>query len=230
MPGVARDRHRRGLPARRRQGRGARRRRRQPARAERQHPRQRQGALPRPRRRGRRGDDTACRRRGRSSSSRSSTKCSRRSSMCAMRCAKTRRSSTSTCVTKSMAGAASATSRATSPRTSSSKRGDVEAGFAEADDVVEREFTTKMVHQGYIEPHNATAIWNADGTVTVWTSTQGAFVGAHTARRDSAHAGRPDPRHPDGDRRRLRRQAADLPRAGGGAALEEDRPPGEGDR
>jgi len=55
-------------------------------------------------------------------------------------------------------------------------RGDVERGFAEADAVVEREFTTKMVHQGYIEPQTSTASWNADGTITIWTSTQGAFV------------------------------------------------------
>ena len=34
-------------------------------------------------------------------------------------------------------------------------RGDLEAGFAAADVVVEREFDTAMVHQGYIEPHNA---------------------------------------------------------------------------
>ncbi|MCC6381018.1 MAG: xanthine dehydrogenase family protein molybdopterin-binding subunit [Dehalococcoidia bacterium] len=54
--------------------------------------------------------------------------------------------------------------------------GDVEAAFAAADEVVEREFTTKMVHQGYIEPQNSTASWNADGTLTIWTSTQGAFV------------------------------------------------------
>ncbi len=54
--------------------------------------------------------------------------------------------------------------------------GDLAAAYAEADIVVEREFTTKMVHQGYIEPHNATANWNTDGTITIWTSTQGAFA------------------------------------------------------
>ena len=32
------------------------------------------------------------------------------------------------------------------------------------------------MHQGYIEPHNATVQWNADGKVTVWTSTQGIFT------------------------------------------------------
>src|SRR5829696_3971291 len=39
--------------------------------------------------------------------------------------------------------------------------GDVEKGFAESEVIVEREFTTKMVHQGYIEPHASTAVWNA---------------------------------------------------------------------
>ena len=36
------------------------------------------------------------------------------------------------------------------------KKGDVEAGFAEADVIVEREFYTPAVHQGYIEPHACT--------------------------------------------------------------------------
>ena len=53
--------------------------------------------------------------------------------------------------------------------------GDVEKGFAEADVVVEREFTTKMVHQGYIEPQNATVLWNQDDQITIWCSNQGAF-------------------------------------------------------
>ena len=39
------------------------------------------------------------------------------------------------------------------------KRGDIEEGFARADVVVEREFTTSTVHQGYIEPHTSTARW-----------------------------------------------------------------------
>jgi xanthine dehydrogenase molybdenum-binding subunit len=50
------------------------------------------------------------------------------------------------------------------------------AGFAEADVIVEREFHTATVHQGYIEPQNATALWSQDGTVLVWCSTQGAFA------------------------------------------------------
>ena len=55
------------------------------------------------------------------------------------------------------------------------KRGDLEDGFARCDVVVEREFTTSTVHQGYIEPHTSTARWAPDGHVTIWTSTQGAF-------------------------------------------------------
>ena len=60
--------------------------------------------------------------------------------------------------------------------------GDVEAGFADSDIVIEREFETQTVHQGYIEPHVSTAMWSADGRVTVWTSTQGLFnIRAQTA-------------------------------------------------
>lgn len=53
------------------------------------------------------------------------------------------------------------------------QRGDLAAGFAAADVVVEREFKTEMVHQGYIEPHASTVAYNYDGTVDVYTSTQG---------------------------------------------------------
>ncbi len=53
--------------------------------------------------------------------------------------------------------------------------GDVEKGFAQAEVVVEREFTTATVHQGYIEPHNTTVLWKKDGSITVWVSTQGPF-------------------------------------------------------
>jgi CO/xanthine dehydrogenase Mo-binding subunit len=55
-------------------------------------------------------------------------------------------------------------------------RGDVEAGFKSADVIVEHEFRTPMVHQGYIEPHACLARWGADGRVVVWCSTQGPFV------------------------------------------------------
>ncbi len=53
--------------------------------------------------------------------------------------------------------------------------GDPEKGFEESSLVVEQEFKLQMVHQGYIEPHNATAFWDEDDRIRIWTSTQGAF-------------------------------------------------------
>lgn len=62
------------------------------------------------------------------------------------------------------------------------KAGDIEAGFAQADEIVERTFKTEPVHQGYIEPHAALARWGADGQCEVWSSSQGHFfVRAYTA-------------------------------------------------
>ncbi|MCZ6793173.1 MAG: molybdopterin-dependent oxidoreductase, partial [Planctomycetota bacterium] len=62
------------------------------------------------------------------------------------------------------------------------EQGDVDGAMAGADVVLEREFTTQSVHQGYIEPHVSTALWNQDGKLTIWTATQGAF----TARQQTA--------------------------------------------
>ena len=56
------------------------------------------------------------------------------------------------------------------------KKGNIDAGFAEADVIVDHDFVTGTVHQGYIEPHNATALYNPDGQLTIWCSTQGAFA------------------------------------------------------
>tara|TARA_B100000519_G_scaffold16594_1_gene12243 strand:+ start:33611 stop:35878 length:2268 start_codon:yes stop_codon:yes gene_type:complete len=53
--------------------------------------------------------------------------------------------------------------------------GDVEKSMEDSDHIFEGEFNMEMVHQGYIEPHNATAVWNEDGQIKIWTSTQGAF-------------------------------------------------------
>ncbi|MGD9805204.1 MAG: xanthine dehydrogenase family protein molybdopterin-binding subunit [Hyphomicrobiaceae bacterium] len=61
--------------------------------------------------------------------------------------------------------------------------GDIEKGFKEADFVVEREFNTKAVHQGYIEPHACIATVSEDGAAELWTTTQGHWiVRAHCAR------------------------------------------------
>ena len=54
-------------------------------------------------------------------------------------------------------------------------KGDVEKGFAEADHVIERTFSTPMVHQGYIEPHACTANFTETGKATLWCCTQGHF-------------------------------------------------------
>jgi CO/xanthine dehydrogenase Mo-binding subunit len=56
------------------------------------------------------------------------------------------------------------------------KLGDPDQAFSAAAVVVEHDFHTATVHQGYIEPHNATALASADGNVTIWCSTQGAFT------------------------------------------------------
>ena len=54
--------------------------------------------------------------------------------------------------------------------------GDVDVGFGEADVVIERDFKTKPVHQGYIEPHACLVSVAADGRATIWSSSQGHFM------------------------------------------------------
>ncbi|MFQ5872669.1 MAG: xanthine dehydrogenase family protein molybdopterin-binding subunit [Dehalococcoidia bacterium] len=54
--------------------------------------------------------------------------------------------------------------------------GDVEKGFQEADVIIEREFNTQTVHQGYIEPQVTTTLWNNDGRLHIWCNAQGTFV------------------------------------------------------
>jgi CO/xanthine dehydrogenase Mo-binding subunit len=62
------------------------------------------------------------------------------------------------------------------------KLGDLEAGFAAADEIVEMSFKTAPVHQGYIEPQGCVARFDADGQSEVWSSSQGHFiVRAYTA-------------------------------------------------
>ena len=54
--------------------------------------------------------------------------------------------------------------------------GDVTEGFSQADLVIEREFHTKAVHQGYIEPQSSIANYTDGGDAEVWTGTQGHFL------------------------------------------------------
>jgi CO/xanthine dehydrogenase Mo-binding subunit len=55
------------------------------------------------------------------------------------------------------------------------KLGEPDKGFEEADVVIEREFDTATVHQGYIEPHTCTVHWRDDGRIHIRNSTQGPF-------------------------------------------------------
>ncbi|MGE0223613.1 MAG: xanthine dehydrogenase family protein molybdopterin-binding subunit [Acetobacteraceae bacterium] len=63
------------------------------------------------------------------------------------------------------------------------KKGDAEAGFKDADVIIEGRYTTQPVHQAYIEPHACLANYNADGQVSIHASSQGHFmVRAYTAK------------------------------------------------
>jgi len=57
------------------------------------------------------------------------------------------------------------------------ERGDVEAGFKQADVVIERIYKTPIVHQSYLEPHAVVAEPDVLGrSLTLYTSTQGQFI------------------------------------------------------
>ena len=56
------------------------------------------------------------------------------------------------------------------------RHGDAAAALAGADAVVEGRFVAPWVHQGYVEPHAATAWIDDDGTLCVSASTQGLFA------------------------------------------------------
>jgi CO/xanthine dehydrogenase Mo-binding subunit len=63
------------------------------------------------------------------------------------------------------------------------KKGDAEAAFKDADVIIEGKYTTKPVHQAYIEPHACLATYAADGQITIHSSSQGHFmVRAYTAK------------------------------------------------
>ena len=56
------------------------------------------------------------------------------------------------------------------------KTGDVAKGFAAADLVIEREFKSAAVHQGYIEPQACVVSYKPDSQSTIWSSSQGQFM------------------------------------------------------
>ncbi len=61
-----------------------------------------------------------------------------------------------------------------------SGHGDVEAGFAEADLVIEDSFATEATHQGYIEPHACLGMLGNDGKGELWCTTQGHWIAQKT--------------------------------------------------
>jgi CO/xanthine dehydrogenase Mo-binding subunit len=56
------------------------------------------------------------------------------------------------------------------------KKGDVEAGFREADIVVEHTFTTSPVHQAYIEPHACVVRAQTTGGADIWACSKVPFA------------------------------------------------------
>jgi CO/xanthine dehydrogenase Mo-binding subunit len=56
------------------------------------------------------------------------------------------------------------------------KKGNVEAGFKQAEVIVEGRYTTQPVHQAYIEPHACVCSVAADGQVNIISSSQGQFM------------------------------------------------------
>ena len=136
-----------------------------------------------------------------------------------------RRCCTTTCSPRT--SSRSRPSRRTSPSGSYFNKGNVEAGFKQAEVIVEGRYTTEPVHQAYIEPHACLCSYGADGQCTVFSSSQGHFmVRSYVAKllgidisNIRAHAGR--------DRRRVRRQDAGVSGAAGARAVEEVRPAGE---
>jgi CO/xanthine dehydrogenase Mo-binding subunit len=55
-------------------------------------------------------------------------------------------------------------------------KGDAESGFRQADVIISRRYTTRPVHQAYIEPHACVVSVAADGQVQIWCSSQGQFM------------------------------------------------------
>jgi Aerobic-type carbon monoxide dehydrogenase, large subunit CoxL/CutL homologs len=85
-------------------------------------------------------------------------------------------------------------------------RGDVEAGFAQADVIVENTFTVPRVHQSFLEPHCCLVWIDERERVQMWSPNKV----PHGLKESMSQAfGIPqgkDPRQPGGDWRRLRRQ------------------------
>ena len=56
------------------------------------------------------------------------------------------------------------------------RKGDVERGFAEADVIVENEFSQPQIHHVQMETHSSVGQWLPNGQINVWTSAQSPFA------------------------------------------------------
>src|SRR5258707_13716724 len=56
------------------------------------------------------------------------------------------------------------------------KKGDIAQGFAQAEIVIERSFTTCPVHQGYMKAHACLLSVTPDNKTTIWSPSQGQFM------------------------------------------------------
>ena len=56
------------------------------------------------------------------------------------------------------------------------KKGDVEAGFRDADIIIENTFTTRPVHQAYIEPHACVVQAQGSGSADIWACSKVPFA------------------------------------------------------
>jgi CO/xanthine dehydrogenase Mo-binding subunit len=56
------------------------------------------------------------------------------------------------------------------------KKGDVEAGFRDADLVIENTFTTQPIHQAYIEPHSCVVQAQSNGATDIWACSKVPFA------------------------------------------------------
>lgn len=58
--------------------------------------------------------------------------------------------------------------------------GDIESGFSQADLVLEDSFSVPRIYPGYLETENSLALWDEEGKLTVWFSSQKPFADRHT--------------------------------------------------
>ena len=109
------------------------------------------------------------------------------------------------------------------------KRGDVDDGFSKADYVVEHELQDRDGPSGVYRAAQRGRYLQLRRPCHHLLLDPGQLRGALAERRGARDSRGQNPRRAGRDRRRLRRQDHDLPRAAVGAALAEDRPSGEDD-